>query len=183
MFRYFIFFLFSLLSFQFAWSQGGFVKKESHQFSLDGKPYYYLGTNYWYGTYLGLEKDKSKGIERLRKELDFLTAQGVTNLRVIAGAEGIGLVHGVQRVQPPLQPKKGQFVAEALNGLDILLDEMGKRNMKAVVFFSNNWEWSGGFLQYLNWNGLIDDATLRRKLTWDEQRDYVSKFYTCSPCK
>jgi mannan endo-1,4-beta-mannosidase len=183
MFRYFIFFLFSLLSFQFAWSQGGFVKKESHQFSLDGKPYYYLGTNYWYGTYLGLEKDKSKGIERLRKELDFLTAQGVTNLRVIAGAEGSGLVHGVQRVQPPLQPKKGQFVAEALNGLDILLDEMGKRNMKAVVFFSNNWEWSGGFLQYLNWNGLIDDATLRRKLTWDEQRDYVSKFYTCSPCK
>ena len=183
MYRYLIFFFFSLLSSQIVWTQGSFVKKESHQFQLDGKPYYYIGTNYWYGSYLGLEKDKNKGIDRLRKELDFLSSKGVKNLRVIAGAEGSGLVHGVQRIQPSLQPKKGQFDAEVLNGLDILLDEMGKRQMKAVVFFSNNWEWSGGFLQYLHWNGLIDETTLRRKLTWDEQRDYVSKFYTCTPCK
>jgi mannan endo-1,4-beta-mannosidase len=69
-----------------------------------------------------------------------------------------------------------------LNGLDFLLAELGKRNMKAVIYFSNNWEWSGGFLQYLNWNGLISDSVLKRKLSWNEMRDYVSLFYTCNNC-
>jgi len=54
--------------------------------------------------------------------------------------------------------------------------------MVAVLFFSNNWEWSGGFLQYLNWNGFIADTVLQRKLSWDEMRDYVSQFYNCSTC-
>ena len=160
-----------------------FVQRSQHQFVLDGKPYYYIGANYWYGGILGLNKDQSRGIERLRKELDFLKSKGVSNLRVMAGAEGSGLVHGVERVGPPLQTEKGKFNASVLKGLDILLDEMGKRNMKAVLFFSNNWEWSGGFLQYLRWNNLIEDSIFRRKLSWDEMRDYVSKFYTCEACK
>lgn len=162
--------------------QSQFVKRSGTQFSLAGKPYYYIGTNYWYGGYLGLEKDKEKGIERLRKELDFLKANGVTNLRVLTGVEGAGQINGVQRAQPALQTARGIFDEKQLDGLDILLSEMGKRNMKAVLFLSNNWEWSGGFLQYLNWNGLIADSVLQRKLTWDEMRDYTSKFYTCTPC-
>jgi mannan endo-1,4-beta-mannosidase len=51
------------------------------------------------------------------------------------------------------------------------------------VFLSNNWEWSGGFQQYLTWNGLVPEALKTRKLTWDEQRDIVSMFYSCGPCK
>ena len=160
-----------------------FVQTKQHQFFLDGKPYYYIGANYWYGSVLGLQGDRQKGFERLRRELDFLKSKGINNLRVLAAAEGDGLVNGVERVGPPLQTEKGKFNASVLNGLDILLNEMSKRNMKAVLFFSNNWEWSGGFLQYLRWNGLIDDSVFRRKLAWDEMRDYVSKFYTCDACK
>ncbi|HEY0659297.1 MAG TPA: hypothetical protein VGD05_12520, partial [Pyrinomonadaceae bacterium] len=81
-----------------------FVSVKNHQFFTDGKPYYFIGTNYWYGSLLGLEKDKKKGAARLRKELDFLKANGVTNLRVMAGAEGSGMINGVMRVAPPLQP-------------------------------------------------------------------------------
>lgn len=164
-------------------AQSGFVKRTGGQFQLDGRPYYYIGTNYWYGSVLGLEKDKARGIGRLRKELDFLKSKGITNLRVMAAAEGSGLVHGVERVGPPLQTEKGKFNAEVLDGLDVLLEEMAKRDMKAILFFSNNWEWSGGFLQYLRWNNQINEATFRKKMTWDEQRDYVSKFYQCEPCK
>ncbi|HQU85416.1 MAG TPA: cellulase family glycosylhydrolase [Pyrinomonadaceae bacterium] len=161
----------------------GFVEVKNHQFVIDGKPYYFIGTNYWYGTLLGLEKDKKRGIERLRKELDFLKKNGVTNLRIMAGAEGEGLINGVTRVGPPLQPVQGKFNVEMLDGLDIILAEMGKRNLKAIIFFSNNWEWSGGFQQYLTWNNLVPKDQLTRKLTWDEQRDIVSKFYGCEPCK
>ncbi|HEY8558996.1 MAG TPA: cellulase family glycosylhydrolase [Pyrinomonadaceae bacterium] len=160
-----------------------FVKVKNHQFVIGEKPYYFIGTNYWYGTLLGLEKDKKRGVERLRKELDFLKAQGVTNLRLMAGAEGAGLINGVTRVGPPLQPVQGKFNAEVLDGLDLVLYEMGKRNLKAIVFLSNNWEWSGGFQQYLIWNNLVPKEQETRKLTWDEQRDIVSKFYTCAPCK
>jgi mannan endo-1,4-beta-mannosidase len=164
-------------------AQKTFVSINHHQFILGNKPYYYVGANYWYGGLLALQKDKQRGIERLRKELDFLQFEHIKNLRVLVGAEGSGLVNGVERVGPPLQPEKGKFNTEVLESLDVLLSEMSKRNMKAVLFLSNNWEWSGGFLQYLQWNGLIDDSVFRRKLSWNEMRDYVSKFYTCENCK
>ncbi len=160
-----------------------FVQRSGTGFVFNGKSYRYIGTNYWYGSVLALEKDKAKGIDRLRKELDFLKSKGVSNLRVVAAIEGEGQVNGVERVAPPLQTDKGVFNENVLKGLDVLLDEMGKRNMTAVLFLSNNWEWSGGFLQYLRWNNLIADSVFRSKLNWDEQRDYTSKFYTCELCK
>ena len=160
-----------------------FVSVKNRQFYAGGKPYYYIGTNYWYGSLLGLEKDKKKGVERLRKELDFLKANGVTNLRIMAGAEGSGMINGVMRVAPPLQPEQGKFDESILDGLDLVLSEMDKRDMKAVVFLSNNWEWSGGFQQYLIWNNKVPDDQKTRKLTWDEQRDIVSQFYSCDKCK
>ncbi|MEK7723179.1 MAG: beta-mannosidase, partial [Acidobacteriota bacterium] len=90
-------------------AQSPFVKVKNHQFFIGEKPYYFIGTNYWYGSLLGLEKDKKRGIERLRQELDFLKANGVTNLRILGGAEGAGLINGVTRVGPPLQPVQGKF--------------------------------------------------------------------------
>lgn len=164
-------------------AQNSFVTVKGNQFFKNGKPYYFIGTNYWYGTLLGLEKDKKRGVERLKKELDFLKANGVTNLRIMAGAEGSGLINGVIRVGPPLQTEQGKFDEQIFDGLDIILAEMNKRDMKAIVFFSNNWEWSGGFQQYLIWNKIVPKDQKTRKLTWDEQRDIVSKFYSCEPCK
>ena len=156
------------------------VTVKGSQFFIGDKPYYYIGANYWYG---GIVGNNTKGRQRIREELDFLLRRGVTNLRVLAGAEGTGKINGVDRVSPPLQPSKGIFDNNLLSGLDFLLLEMGKRNMKAIIYLSNNWEWSGGFLQYLNWNGLLRDSIMRRKLNWDEMRDYVSRFYECAPCR
>lgn len=176
----FVFFTFPV---KMAAQSSAFVYVKNNKFYADNKPYYFIGTNYWYGSLLGLEKNRKKGIDRLRGELDFLRANGVSNLRIMAGAEGSGMINGVIRVAPPLQPEAGKFDETILDGLDLVLAEMGKRNMKAVVFFSNNWEWSGGFQQYLIWNNQVPDAQKTRKLTWDEQRDIVSQFYGCEPCK
>lgn len=159
-----------------------FVTVRGHQFAADGKAYYFVGTNYWYGGLLGLEKDRKRGIERLKRELDFLKSQGVTNLRLMAGAEGSGVLNGITRVGPPLQPEQGKFDESVLDGLDIVLNELGKRKMRAVIFFSNNWEWSGGFQQYLIWNRVVPDRWLKDKPEWDELRDIVAKFYSCGPC-
>lgn len=160
-------------------AQQGFVKREGSHFTLNNKTYHYIGTNYWYG---GLIGNDEKGKLRIKKELDFLKRNGIANLRIIAGAEGTGAINGTKRIVPALQATNGVFNADNLNGLDFLLSEMGKRNMKAVIYLSNNWDWSGGFLQYLNWNGMLPDSILKRKMSWDENRDYVSRFYSCQTC-
>lgn len=166
-----------------AFSQSSaFVSVKDHQLFLDNKPYYFIGTNYWYGSLLGLEKDKRRGIERLRKELDFLKKNGVTNLRLLGAAEGSGLLNGISRVGPPLQKNLLEFDESVLYGLDVVLAEMAKRKMKAIIFLSNNWEWSGGFQQYLIWHDVISEKWLAEKPTWDELRDNVAKFYSCEPC-
>lgn len=156
-----------------------FVQAKNGKFVLNNELHFFKGFNYWYGGLLGLTP---KGKERLIHELDFLKAHEITNLRVLAASEGEGIITGKIRVEPSFQPKAGVFNDSLLYGLDFLLNEMGKRNMKAVLFLSNNWEWSGGFLQYLNWGGLLPDSVLIRKLTWDENRDWVKQFYSCNAC-
>src|SRR5690606_12279965 len=172
-----------LISFNFAALGSDFVLAKNGRLEKGGEAYYFVGANYWYGPLLGLEKDKKRGVERLRNELDLLKKNGVTNLRVMAGAEGEGLLNNVPRVAPPLQPEQGKFDERVLKGLDILLAEMAKRDMTAVIFLSNNWEWSGGFQQYLIWNGIIERKWLTEKPDWDTLRDLVAKFYACEPCK
>ncbi|MBK9767404.1 MAG: hypothetical protein IPP63_10475 [Chloracidobacterium sp.] len=68
----------------------GFVSARGGAFYRDGSQYTFVGANYWYGGLLGLEKDRKRGVERLRKELDLLKKNGVTNLRLPGGAEGTG---------------------------------------------------------------------------------------------
>lgn len=160
-----------------------FVTIKDGRFKIKNKVYYFVGANFWYASYLGLEKSPARGVDRLRKELDFLKSQNIQNIRVLAAVEGSGKLNGANRVEPAYQTDAGKFNDANLNGLDILMDEAGKRNMKVILFLSNNWEWSGGWLQYLIWNNKIDKIKSAGKLNWDDQRDFTAKFYTCEECK
>jgi hypothetical protein len=111
-------------------AQSGFVKVEGTQFTLDGKPYRYVGANYWYGGLLATNGEAGK--KRLRTELDFLKMHGVTNLRIMVGAEGITTYKFRTPSEKSLQPEAGKFDENIAIGLDYLLNELGKRNMKAV---------------------------------------------------
>ncbi len=127
-----------------------FVYVENGQFVLNNKPYYFVGTNFWYGPILGSEGEGGNR-ERLHAELDSLSAIGVTNLRVLVGADGD---HGVYaKIEPTLQKEPGVYNEELLDGLDYFMAELGKRNMHAVLYLNNSWEWSGGYSQYLMWAG------------------------------
>ena len=64
-----------------------FVRAENGQFLLDGKPYYFIGTNFWYGPILA-SAGEGGDRERLARELDALADCGITNLRVLVGADG-----------------------------------------------------------------------------------------------
>ena len=126
----------------------GIITVENGQFMRDGKPYYFVGTNFWYGAILGSEGEGGNR-ERLCKELDFMKANGIDNLRILVGGEGENGLLG--KIEPNLQPKPGEYNDEVLAGLDYLLMELGKRKMTAVLYFNNAWEWSGGYTQYVAW--------------------------------
>lgn len=176
-------FLFAVFVLTAVASSQSFISRSGEQLYDRKKPYYFVGTNYWYGGLIAADPDKKRGIDRVRQDLDFLKKQGVNNLRLLGGVEGLGPLNGVVRVGPAFQTQQGIFDESALDGLDIVLDEMAKRDMRAVIYVSNNWEWSGGFQQYLIWNDQISKDWLTKKPDWDTLRDLVAKFYSCSLCK
>ena len=126
-----------------------FVTVSDTEFMLNGKPYTYAGTNFWYGAYLGREGSEGNR-ERLIKELDILKRNGITNLRVLGASEEAIFENSLS---PAIIKEDGSYSEELLVGLDYLLAEMGKRDMKAVIFLNNYWEWSGGMSTYNGWYG------------------------------
>ena len=128
----------------------GFVKVEDGKFVLDGEELTFVGTNFWYGPIIASE-GLGGNRERLHKELDALKSIGVTNLRILVGSDG---PEGVAyKVEPVLQKEPGVYNDTLLRGLDYLLAQMAEREMHAVLYFNNSWEWSGGYGQYLEWAG------------------------------
>lgn len=125
-----------------------FVTVKDGHFQRDGKPYTYVGTNFWYGPILASE-GRGGDIERLQRELDTLKALGLTNLRTLVGGDGPDGVFS--RVEPTLQTAPGVYNDTLLVGLDRYLVELGKRGMQTVLYINNSWEWSGGYGQYLEW--------------------------------
>jgi mannan endo-1,4-beta-mannosidase len=149
-------------------------------FRLAGEPYYFIGANYWYGAILGTG-GRYGDRERLLKELDEMKSIGITNLRVMVGPEGPD--NEPFRVTPALQVAPGEYSEEMLYGLDFLLAEMGKRGMHAILFLNNAWDWSGGFSQYLSWNGYgpIPNPNVPPN-TWPQFMSFSGRFNSCEPC-
>ncbi len=127
-----------------------FVKVEDGKFVCENYPSHFVGTNFWYGAILGSE-GAGGDLARLEAELDTLKALGLTNLRVLVGGDG---PDGIPtRVMPTLQKEPGVYNDTIFHGLDRLLAEMAERDMKAVLYINNTWEWSGGYGMYLEWAG------------------------------
>ncbi len=128
-------------------ADAGFVAVKGTRFVRHGQPYYIAGTNLWYGGYLGAPGAVGRRA-RLVKELDRLQALGINNVRVLAVSEKTAMKSAVS---PATTSAPGQYDEQLLQGLDFLLAELGKRDMTAVLYLNNFWQWSGGMTQYLNW--------------------------------
>ena len=89
-----------------------FYEVEEGRIVLNGEPRYFIGTNVWYASQLALSDP-----QRLKNELDALHGLGLDNLRILATDENF-------------------------EGMDIVLRELQKRGMTAVLFLNNAWEWS-----------------------------------------
>ncbi len=149
-----------------------FVQIKDGQFIRKGTPYYYIGANFWYGAILASEGTGGNR-DRLHRELDSLKAIGADNLRILVGSDG---QRGIPtKVEPTLQEAPGVYNDTILAGLDYLLAEMEKRDMLAILYLNNSWEWSGGYSQYLAW-AEHGKAPVPAIDGWPTYMDYVKQF-------
>ncbi|MDR0763549.1 MAG: beta-mannosidase [Bacteroidales bacterium] len=152
-----------------------FVTADGDKFIRNGKPYYYVGVNMWYAPILASVGEGGDRV-RLMHELDFLQSIGVNNLRILVGADG---ERGFKsRVEPTLQIAPNVYNDTLLDGLDYLLAEMGRRNMLAVLYLNNAWEWSGGYSVYLQWAG-YGTPPVPAIDGWAAYMDYVAQYVQC----
>ncbi len=148
----------------------GFVGRDGTRFEVNGRPHYYMGASYFnamnYGA--GSEADRAK----LRTDFENLAALGVTNVRIWASSEG---TITNQRLTPTLQPSAQTFSETMFQGLDYALKVANDNNLRSVMVLNNNWEWSGGMNQYVEWS-----PTTNKGLYKDEwgQGPYHDQFYT-----
>jgi mannan endo-1,4-beta-mannosidase len=155
-----------------------FVKVSGTQVTAGGAPYRIPGTNMWYAAYLGAAAPIGDP-DRLKRELDRLTALGIDNVRLAGSAEFSPLKNSVR---PAFRDQTSNYNETLLRGLDFTLAEMGRRNMRAVIYLTNFWEWSGGMMTYLYWtNGgryidMNDPAH-----PWPEFADRSSELYASAP--
>ncbi|PWZ00668.1 glycoside hydrolase [Testicularia cyperi] len=123
----------------------GMRLRDSH-----GQPYYLTGINYWACMNLAADKDAGGLHDRFITELDQMAAAGINHLRIMAGSEGAPTPQPF-RMEPALQSAPGQYDERIFVGLDRCLAEMSKRGMRATMTLNDQWQWSGGFAQYVSW--------------------------------
>lgn len=156
----------------------GFVRTDGTQLTLDGKPYRFIGTNLWYAPILA-SKGQGGDRERLRRELDELQSMNVNNLRILVGSDGL---RGEKtKVEPTLQVAPGVYNDTILDGLDYLMAELQRRNMKAVLYLNNSWEWSGGYKFYVDEVARKNNKKplpLSADVPWNEYCKEYSRFST-----
>jgi len=149
-----------------------FVSTNGVHLEYKNKPYRFVGTNFWYGPILG-SVGQGGNRERLETELDSLKSMGISNLRVLIGSDG---ERGVKtKVEPTLQIAPGVYNDTLLDGLDYFMAELQKRDMQAVLYFNNSWEWSGGYAFYLEHAG-EGRGPLSSEVSWSDYCEFYSRF-------
>jgi len=124
-----------------------FVTTIGTRFYCNGKPAYHVGTNMWYAAILA-SKGTGGDRKRLRRELDELHGMGADFLRVRINFGRVETAP-LSATLPALWLENGEPNDTLLAGLDYLMAELGKREMKAVVCLSATDTWSGGPAFYL----------------------------------
>ena len=78
--------------------------------------------------------------ERLCHELDQLKELGITNVRILSGPDAGSIL--ANPAKPYLQTAPGVLNDTILEGLDYVIAELEKRDMDAVIYLNNAWDWS-----------------------------------------
>lgn len=149
------------------------------QFRRGDSVYRFEGTNFWAAPILASE-GQGGDRARLGRELDRLQRLGIGNIRLLAGAQSRNRSECL--LEPQLMTAPGVYNDTLIAGLDYLLDELERRDMTAVVYLNNSWEWSGGYGSFIEWAGGGDNI-LPTIDGYNEYCDYAAQFLSNDSAK
>ncbi|QII48993.1 cellulase family glycosylhydrolase [Bacillus paralicheniformis] len=135
-------FLLALSAIQFgnsrpALAASPFVETSGTSFTLNGKDFYFAGTNNYYFHY------KSKKMVD-----DVFEDMKAMNLKVI---RIWGFLDGQPQENTVMQPRPGIYDESGFSKLDYAIYKAGQSGIKLVIPFVNNWDDFGGMNQYVRW--------------------------------
>ncbi|EOA37430.1 hypothetical protein CARUB_v10011405mg [Capsella rubella] len=121
-----------------------FVGRNGTQFVLNGEQVYLNGFNaYWMMTTAA--DTASKGRATVTRALRQASAVGMNVARIWGFNEGDYI---------PLQISPGSYSEDVFKGLDFVVYEAGRFNIKLIISLVNNYEDYGGRKKYVEWAGL-----------------------------
>ena len=177
-----IFTVLTLCTADSAWAVNvGFVEANGMHFEVDGARHYYVGASFYNAMNLATT---SAGRTQLDAQFAGLQALGVTNVRIWASSEGPG---GSDKLTPALQPTAGNYDETLFQGLDYALKSANDHNLRTIMVLNNNWDWSGGMNQYVDWSPDTDKGL--ENIDWGQgdltegQGAYHDQFYTDDNCQ
>lgn len=122
----------------------GFVTVVNGQFSLNGAPFYFIGTNAYY-----LPNMASPGwglTQAVDQTMTMATTLGITVLRTWGFCEGV-----IDCATFSYQPSPGVYNDEMLKGLDYVLWKADQAGIRVIVALTGRYTHFGGAPQILNW--------------------------------
>ncbi len=122
----------------------GFVHTNGTQFVLDGKPFYFQGTNIYYAgliDYVGNDWLTEADVDELMREC---ASKGIKVIRMWAFANGDW--YDIQTIQPSL----GQYNETALRRLDYAVKKAKDNGIRVILPFVNYWDEYNGMQWYVN---------------------------------
>lgn len=143
---------------------GDYIKVDGLRLQSNNGTYYSTGMNYWACMNLAADESVGGNHSRFITELDQMAAKGINHLRIMASSEGNPTPQPF-RMAPALQQSPGEYNEDVFVGLDRCLAEMSKRGMRATMTLNNQWQWSGGFAQYVSWAN--DNEVIEYPSSWN----------------
>ncbi|TLS26802.1 hypothetical protein PpBr36_04116 [Pyricularia pennisetigena] len=139
-------------------AQPGFVSVEGEKFKLDGKDFYFAGTNAYYFPFSGSETDVENGMKQAKKAgLNVVRTWGFNDKNRTTNPNGLPQYNADSN--PTFQYFNGnQDSTIDVTPFDKVVNAATKTGMKLVVALTNNWADYGGMDVYtVNYGGKYHD--------------------------
>lgn len=144
-----------------------FVTRSGNQLFVDGHPFYFLGTNAYY-----LLEEAARGdTTTVRSLFETARALGMTVVRTWGFHDSSDSLN-----QSVIQYRPGAYNEHALRGLDYVIEQARRSDVRLIITLVNNWDDYGGMNQYVRWRAGIQsmDAQSKKRYSADDQVRTVS---------